>query len=214
MWSIFDNLNALIVGGMLFLMLLGIQQRVAEMNLEQTVNYIVKRQAGDLATWLEDDLLKLGRNVDWGSETPFENPIDSAGVTVRFVFFHDSTDAGGNTVRVHVRYRLTSVGHRVIRNDTVPVYRLYREECIGSGCPSAGWQVNGGGPGLLSYFKIDLLDRDARPVADPANNADQVQNTRVRFTMAAPFEVARAQVLRQVYYGSTLLIQRQMQQGS
>lgn len=67
---------------------------------------------------------------------------------------------------------------------------------------------------MLSYFKIELLDQDAQPVDDPVNNADQVQNTRVRFTMAAPFEVARAQVLRQVYYGSTLLIQRQMQQGS
>ncbi len=214
MWFIFDNLNALIVGGMLFLMLLGIQQRVAEMNLEQTVNYIVKRQAGDLATWLEDDLLKLGRNVDWESETPFENPVDSAGVTVRFVFFHDSTDAGGNAVRVYVRYRLTPAGERIIRNDTIPVYRLYREECVGSGCPSGGWKASGGGPGLLSYFKIDLLDQDAQPVPDPATNADQVQNTRVRFTMAAPFEVARSQVLRQVYYGSTLLIQRQMQQGS
>ncbi|CAM3314788.1 hypothetical protein [Rhodothermus bifroesti] len=208
MWFIFDNLNALIVGGMLFLMMLTVQQRLAEINLEQTVNYMVKRQAGDLATWLEDDLLRLGRGVDWSSETPFENPVDSAGVTVRFVFFHDSTDAAGNALRVYVRYRLQAAGHRVIRNDSVSVYRLQREECIGSSCPTGPWQASGESPGLLSYFKIDLLDRDARPIADPKNNAALVQNTRVRFTMAAPFEVARAQVLRQVYYGSTLLIDR------
>lgn len=214
MWFIFDNLNALIVGGVLFLMLVNVQRRVAEMNLEQTVNYIVKRQAGDLATWMEDDLLKLGRNVDWATETPFENPVDSAGVTVRFMFFHDSTDASGNTVRVYIRYRLIPEGQRVIRNDTIPVYRLQREECTGGGCPGGPWQYAGGGPGLLSYFKIDLLNQDAQPLADPQSNASLVQNTRVQFTMAAPFEVARSQVLRQVYYGSTLLIQRDAQQGS
>ncbi len=208
MWFIFDNLNALIVGGMLFLMLLAVQQRVAEINLEQTVNYMVKRQAGDLATWLEDDLLQLGRGVDWSSEIPFENPVDSGGVTIQFMFFRDSTDAAGNVVRVYVRYRLQAAGYRMLRNDSIRVYQLRREECIGSSCPSGPWHVSGQSPGLLSYFKIDLLDQDAQPLADPQDNATLVRNTRVRFTMAAPFQVARSQVLRQVYYGSTLLIDR------
>ncbi len=211
MWFIFDNLNALIVGSMLFLMLLTVQQRVAEINLEQSVNYMVKRQAGDLATWMEKDLLRLGEGVDWSNETPFENPVDSAGVTVRFVFFRDSIDASGQPIRIYIRYRLHAEGHRLVRSDSIPVYRLRREECIGSGCSvsSGPWQSSGGSLTLLSYFKIDLLDLDAVPISDPQNNADRVRNTRVRFTMVAPFEVARSQVLRQVYYGSTLLIQRQ-----
>lgn len=209
MWFIFDNLNALIVGSMLFLMLLTVQRRVAEINLEQAVNYMVKRQSGDLVTWLEDDLLKLGRGVDWSNEVPFANPIDSAGVTVGFMFFHDSTDAQGNPLRVYVRYRLRVVGSRMIRDELIPVYRLRREECVGNDCPEGQWQASGQSPGLLSYFKIDLLDQDAQPIPDPENNATQVRNTRVRFTMATPFEVARSQVLRQIYYGSTLLIEQQ-----
>jgi hypothetical protein len=124
------------------------------------------------------------------------------------MFFRDSTNAAGNVVRVYVRYRLQAAGYRMLRNDSVRVYQLRREECLGSSCPVGPWQFSGKSPGLLSYFKIDLLDQDAQPLADPQDNATLVRNTRVRFTMAAPFQVARSQVLRQVYYGSTLLIDR------
>lgn len=206
MWVIFDNLNALIVGGVLFLMLLGVQQRVAEINLEQSVNYIIKRQANDLATWLEDDLLRMGENVDFASEAPYENPVydNATGVTTQFVFFRDSIASDGSTIRLYIRYRLVSVGKRALQGDSIAVYRLLREERVGSG----SWQYSGSSPALLSYFRIDLLDRDAKPLSDPVAQKDQMQNTRVRFTMVTPFEVARSQVLRQVYYGSTLLVRR------
>ncbi len=207
MWVIFDNLSAMILGGTLLLMMITLQQRMVEINLEQTTNYVVKKQANDLVSWMEEELLRLGENVDFNNEVPFSNPVNNGntGVTELFEFFRDSIDANGQTIRIYIRYRLISAGYRVIREDSIPVYRLKREVKIGD---DGSWVEDGGSPALISYFRVDMLDKNAQPLADPVSQADQVQNTRVRVTLVTPFETSRSQVLQRVYYGSTLLIPR------
>lgn len=207
MWVIFDNLSAMILGGTLLLMMITLQQRMVEINLEQTTNYVIKKQANDLVSWIEEDFLRLGENVDFSDEVPFSNPSNNSntGVTESFEFFRDSIDADGQTIRIYIRYTLTQDGYRTIRGDSIPVYRLKREVKVGD---NGSWEENGGSPALISYFRVDLLDKNAQPLADPVNQADQVQNTRVRVTLVTPFETSRSQVLQRVYYGSTLLIPR------
>ncbi len=207
MWVIFDNISAAILGGTLLIIMISVQQRIMEINLEQITNYMVKRQANDLVSWMEEDLLRLGENVDFNNEVPFTNPIQNAvtGVTESFTFFRDSIDVDGQVVRIYIRYDLNPEGYRVIRGDSIPVYQLVRSVKIGE---SGSWEVSGRSPALISYFRIDLLDRDAKPLSDPAGSPELVQNTRVRVTLIPPYETSRSQVLQRVYYGSTLLIPR------
>ena len=104
-------------------------------------------------------------------------------------------------VRVQTRYELEDAGTKMLQGEEIDVYRLMRYEKVGAGA----WKSDGQSSTLLSYFRIDMLNGDAQPVADPAANASTVRNTRVRFAMVTPFEV-RGSTLNKVYYGSTLML--------
>lgn len=209
MFVFLDNLSATLIASTVLLIIVVLQARTTEINMEQATTYMVKKQASELSTWLESDLLMLGRNMTDPAVVPFENPVDSGLVTTRFTFYRDSIDTSVDpvdTIRVGVRYALLRTGTRTISDEPVDVFRLRRETQEDGGA----WTEAGGAAPLLSYFKIDMLNRDARPVAAPADvaavNADSVRNTRLRFSMVTPFETKRT-TLRQVYYGSTLMIE-------
>ncbi|RMH53139.1 MAG: hypothetical protein D6685_16065 [Bacteroidetes bacterium] len=208
MHVIFDNLNALVIGGVVVMVILSMQMRVAEINIEETANYMVKRQGVDLATWMEDDLMSLGLNIDKSAEVPFINPVDSAGITVAFEFIQDSintTVSPPDTIRITTRYDLVSTGTTEVDGENVNIYAVQRRQRLDGG----PWMDAGRSPGILSHFRIDMLNRDAVPISDPAGVAatkpDSIQNTRVRFTLVTPFETNRS-TLSRIYYGSTLMI--------
>lgn len=205
---ILDHANAILVGSFIFLMILSLQSRVQAINVEQTANYVLKSQASDLANWMEEDILSLGANMNPEKDVPFTNPVDSAGQTTSFTFSRDSLDLTvdpPDTVRIATRYELVRTGTKEVNKEEIDVYRIQRSQRIGSGA----WAVEGGSAALLGSFRIDMLDADAQPVANPvaAAQADPkaIRNTRVRFSMVTPFETTRTTV-RQAYYGSTLLI--------
>lgn len=203
MIAIFDNLNAILIGSTVILVIMAMQMRMTEMSVEQTANYMMKRQAMDLATWMEDDLLLMGRNMP-NSTVAYTNPTDSSGITVGFEFFRDSVAVVGgtlDTLRITTRYDLYRTGVHQTEKDTVDSFRLERSVKMG-GEP---WVREGGSSALLSHFKVEMLDRDALPVANPVANPNQVRNTKVSFHMVTPFETRRA-TLRRVYYGSTLMV--------
>ncbi len=208
MTLILDNLSALVVGATVFLMMLSTQLRVTEMSVEQSTSYMMKNQASSLATWVEEDILRLGENIDKTVEAPYENPVQANGRTTEFTFFRDSINtnvAPPDTLRIQTRYDLEEIGERVLEGDTLSVYRINRNVKMGGGA----WQPAGQSPPLVSVFRVDMLDMDAQVVADPvaALAADplSVRNTRVRFAMVAPYDLERS-TLQQVYYGSTLII--------
>lgn len=205
---IFDHLSAALVGATVMMMLLMLQIRLTGMSIEQTSTYMVKNQASNLATWLEEDLLQIGENMDLTKTIPFTNPVDSAGVTTTFSFFRDSLDTSvipPDTFRIETRYELKKMGSRITGGDTLDVYRIARSFRVDGG----PWKASGGSTPALGFFKIEMLNGDAVPVADPvaAATADPkaIRNTRVRFFMVTPFETATT-AIRRVYYGSTLLI--------
>jgi len=203
MIAIFDNLNAILIGSTVILVIMAMQMRMTEMSVEQTANYMMKRQAMDLATWMEDDLLLMGQNLPSGT-TAYANPKDSSGITLGFEFYRDSVAVVGgtlDTMRITTRYELFKTGVHQTEKDTVDSFRLERWVQMGSG----PWVREGGSSALLSHFKIEMLDRDALPVSDPVAHPNQVRNTKVSFHMVTPFETRRA-TLRRVYYGSTLMV--------
>ena len=202
---LFDHLAATIIGATAIFILAALMLRVGEVNVEQVANYHVKTQAADFATWLEDDLLTMGKNRPYDlTNPPFENPVDSSGFTTNFVFYWDSvTTSPVDTIRYSIRYELEKRGTRVVGSDTISVFRLarYQREDAGS------WVQSGSSSDLLSSFRIQMLNRDAVPLSDPKSDYDEVWNTRVRFSMATPFDTQNS-TIRQVFYGSTLMISR------
>lgn len=206
MTFILDHLNALIIGATAALMLAGLMLRMGEVNVEQVANYHVKTQSADLATWLEDDLLRLGDNME--GQIGFTDPVDSAGITREFVFYWDSVNTAASpidTIRMSVKYALNPTGYRVMDGDSIAVYRLQRHVREDAGA----WVASGGSSNLLSSFRIEMLNRDAQKITSPVTVAtaspDSVRNTRVRFSMATPFDT-QSSTIRQVFYGSTLMI--------
>ncbi len=208
---LYDHFTAGVIGGAVLLIFLTMQLRITEMNIEQTATYIVKTNATSLANWMEEDMLTMGKYM--GGAVAFENPVDSTGkdtVTTLFTFYKDSTDTSVDppvTFRVFTKYELLKTGTRTVGGEEIDVFRLVRSQKMGAG---ASWDQNGESGSPLSYFRVEMLNRDGKPVSNAASVAalkpDSVRNTRVRFSMASPFETERS-TIRQVYYGSTLLIQ-------
>ena len=208
MFFLYDNLVAAILGSAILLILLSINLRMLEMGREEVANYAAKRYGTDLAEWMEEDLLTLGRNRRSNGSELFESPVDSAGMTKSFTFYRNDyiSETSTDSVEVAIRYRLKYEGKGQVGDEEINLYRVVRDSSAEGG--GAGTFVyTGSAVPLVSYFKVDMLDRFVRPISDPASNPDDVRNTRVRFSIVTPFQSEETRMtLRKVHYGSTLLV--------
>lgn len=207
---LYDNLTATVIGAMVLLIVLASTQRLNEVMVERTATYTVKSQAQQMATWLEDDLLFMGRNMSRDELAITVLDTNDVGITTDFTFAYDSLQIVSDqidTTRVQIRYELEEVGTRTLGKGTVnervlPVYAMQRFRRVGAEPEEADGQSND----LLSYLRIDLLDRNTKPIENPFSvDPRAVRNTRLRFAMVTPYESDRT-FLREVYYGSTLMI--------
>lgn len=183
---IYDNLVAGLISMMILLILTSIQTQATQNNTAKTSRNAVKTHAQQLATWMEEDLSKMGKNMAAG-DAAFENPQDSTTSnwhTKQFLFKHDSLKAGGGTVQVKTRYQLERTGTRTVDGTDVELFEVNRSQKVGSG----PWQVKGGSPSDLGYFEVSMLDEDGNPVSNPLANRDDVESIRVRFSVIAPFQ--------------------------
>ena len=200
MFLVFDNLTAAIVGSVVFLIVLSVNVRMAEMNVDEISNYVAKRYGTDLAEWMEEDLLRLGEGLENEEDITFEDPVESADkmMTKSFTFYRDSVGTGGPLA---IRYELKFAAKGEVQGEPVNLFRVQRYERV----HGESWKYTGGAVPLISYFKIDMLDQNAYPVSKPKKNRHKVRNTRVRFTIVTPFQTSRT-AIRKVHYGSTILI--------
>ena len=181
---IYDNLIATFISMTVLLILASIQTEATQINTVRTSRNAVKSQAQQLATWMEEDLASMGRNMEAG-DAAFENPSDSTQWhTTRFIFKRDSLLAGGGTVRVKTRYDLEKTGTRTVDGTTETLYEVQRSQKVGSN----PWQPRGRSTGNLEYFEVNMLDENANPVSNPKANSDDVESIRVRFSVIAPFQ--------------------------
>ncbi|NBC17589.1 MAG: hypothetical protein GVY18_09785 [Bacteroidetes bacterium] len=151
-------------------------------------------------------------------------------LTRRFVFQQKVQDPADTTQTIKMRtmYRLDSLQTRTIEGDSIPIFKLVRWDSLAK--PSATYQRVAESPTLISYFKVEMLDQCGRtiPTSKTCNGAptinsppencvedptppgsqcdsDDIYDMRVRFAMVTPFDTDR-ETLREVYYGSTLLL--------
>ncbi len=206
-----DNLTAVIIAGVLGMVLFTTHVRVQSLNIEVQTQYAMRRLSADMATWMEDDILEIGRNMP-AADVPFENPVDSAGFTKTFTFFRDSVtvDAATGvsaTLRIATQYRLEKTGTRTATDGTAfPIYRVDRYVREGA---AGTWKFDGSAPPLLTHFTISMLNTNAEAISSPADtfavDPNAIRNTGIRFSMATPHEQVGV-ALQSVHFASTLMI--------
>lgn len=181
---IYDNLIATVISMTVLLILASIQTEATQINTVRTSRNAVKGQAQHLATWMEEDLADMGKNMKLGAAA-FESPVDSTQWhTTRFIFKRDSLLAGGGTVRVKTRYDLEKTGTCTVDGNTETRFEVQRSRKVGSD----PWASSGQSTANLEYFEVNMLGKDGGPVTNPKANRDEVESIRVRFSVIAPFQ--------------------------
>lgn len=165
---IYDNLIATLISTTVFLILISIQMRATQINTARTSRNIANTQAQNLATWLEEDLSRIGQNMS-PDETPYDEPTKLDGSQWHTEFSFDYVDASGTQ---NVQYDLEKTGEtRVIDGEEKDLFELKR-------APGGASASN------LEYFRIDLLNEDGNPASTPGD----VEFVRARFSVIAPFQ--------------------------
>jgi len=165
---LYDNLTATIVAMTVVLVLASIQMEATQVNAARTSRNVVNTHAQQLATWLEEDLSRIGQNMP-GVDVPYEAPTDSTDWhTTDFAFtFVDSSGT-----QVDVQYDLEKTG------ETAMIDGKEKELLVLERAP------DGGSTARLGYFTIDLLDEDANAGAA----AEEIAYVRTQFSVIAPFQ--------------------------
>jgi len=172
MQFLYDNLTATMVGTTVLLILIAIQLRATRANVEQTSRSIAFGQAETMATWLEEDLSQMGRNIDgqpftfpkrsYESASPTDSILDVSNPDSEADFEFEYND---KKIQYTLRYA----------NGGSPPYELERSfSGGGSGTGSAG---------RLGYFDIQFIKENA----SPTSSIDSIQAIRARYSVVTPF---------------------------
>jgi len=167
-------------------------------------------QGQTFAKWLEEDLERMGDNMDT-DEVPYDNPQtttldDGSKLTTQFTFYRDSLteDSDEDPIRIATRYEVSEVGSMIVDGESKTLYELTRKEQVDGGSWSS---VRGRSPSELGYFNLQLLDKNANPVSNPAGNDGSVHSVRVRFSVVSPFQNTQT-FPRSTHVGSVLLLRK------
>jgi hypothetical protein len=173
MQFLYDNLTATVVGTTVLLILIAIQMRATRANVEQMSRSIAFGQAETMATWLEEDLSQMGRNIDGKPFTFPNNPKKSEenGSPTDETLNPDSEadfkfEYNDKEIQYTLRYA----------DGESPPYELDRSVSGGGG--------GTGSAGRLGYFDIEFINKNASPTSDVGN----IQAIRVRYSVVTPFQ--------------------------
>jgi Tfp pilus assembly protein PilE len=181
---IYDNLIATLISMTVLLILASIQTQATQTNTARTSRNTVKAQAQQMATWMEEDLAEIGKNMNV-TEAAFENPQNSTDWhTTQLTFKYESLLASGGTERVKVRYELEKTGTRTVDGTDEILFEVQRSQKVGDD----PWTSEGQSPGSLEYYEVNMLDKNGAPVPNPKANRDEVESFRIRFSVIAPFQ--------------------------
>lgn len=225
MISIFDHLSSILIGSAVILILMVAQHRSSHASVEQVATHSVKAKTLVFGSWIEQDILDLGKNLG-RNRFRFKKPVtDSLGNTSRFHFYSDSTCtsgctfdgvtiAVGDSARLHTRYKLVPT-RRVMLRDTTgarqprQLMRLEREVAAtrisnGSAPDPAddAWNEDRWTIGTLSYFQVMMLERDGTVT----NNVERGDYIFVRFSVVPEWILDPENYIREIYWSTTLKV--------
>lgn len=183
---LFDNLTASLIAGTVFLILVSIQADATQQNTARLSRNFMMTQGQDFITWFEEDLAKMGKNMD-DDDVAYVPPEDSSQwhtTDFRFLF----VNASGDTVRT--QYELRQAGTRTVDGEEEKIFRIDRSRKVGSG----DWESKGQSPASLGYFEVEFLDENA----DSTGSPNDVEFIEARFSLVAPFQ-NESTVLRRMH---------------
>jgi hypothetical protein len=203
MISILDNILAGIVATTTAIVLMSAFLRVQSVNIDTTAAYASRQMGANVATWIENDLLMMGRNMPTKT-MPITAVQDSAGFTKRFAFVQGTVNSSGTTlVEIETRYTLEYAGVESASTGQ-NLYRVVRDVRVDGG----PWSRDGATPPVLRTFKIEVLDHNMKPFANLsqvlANTPQNVRNVGVQFSLAPGFRSKYA-TLAATQHASTLM---------
>ncbi|MFK7844562.1 MAG: hypothetical protein AB8G77_04615 [Rhodothermales bacterium] len=184
MISIFDNIIAIMIAGVVVIILFSIQQRSTDFNIEQTSIYSAKNSSLDFANWIEEDLKLVGTNIDHG-DVMFIAPTYTGSNTSQFLFLQETRVYPGPIItRIQTRYDVDSSSTIVLPDTTIQLYELIRHQRDSSSTTGvwSPWVETGAGPQWLSYFRIDLMNNQGQLIT----TEPQTAFLEVAFTLAMP----------------------------
>jgi hypothetical protein len=184
---IYDNLTASVVSGMVILILFSVQMRATNSSVAQTGRNVALNQARTFATWLEQDLQRMGRNIPPGGQVfvpPSRKDTDASATDTTlstedaaFTFYYkNSPSSSGKT---SVAYDIASET-RDVGGTARTLYQLTRQR---SG------NEDGQSPPTLGYFDLQFVGANANRI-DPKKASDQIRAIRVHFSVVPPFQNA------------------------
>ena len=193
---IFDNLTATLIAGVILLVLITMQVRINNANVEQTALTIAKGNALDFGDWIQEDLGNAGSGVPINQDF-IENVVTDAttGNTTRISFYRkvNPTDASAT----QITYEL--IDAETVMVDGVPVQLYQLQRCEGAAtCPANSPNLMGQSAAALSYFNIDFLD-DSGWLAGTVG----AKYMRIRFAMASVLN-ENTNHLREAQWGTVL----------
>ena len=218
MQPIFDNLNALLIGGILLLTLSVTQARSQRAGIEQVASHSVKAKTLVFGQWIERDVLGLGANVGRNAYR-FDDPtVDAAtGNTTRWRFHSDSVRIDGSVLRRVVQYRLVPTTRAAFRDTTYQLYEVQRDSAtvavrngVADPVRSDDWQRSIWSIGTLSFFQIQLIDRQGNTprVGGPAGpvDVDRADYVRIRFGVVPEYVLKPDNYIRELYWVRTMKV--------
>lgn len=184
MQFIYDNLTASVISGTVLLILFTVQMRATSSSIAQTGRNFALNRAQTFATWLEQDLQRVGRNRSNDEEifsglnrvnaeesrSPTGKTLSTEGGSA-FTFYFGS---GKTAVTYDVSAR-----QKTIAGEQRTVYQLTRSP-------------DGRSPSNLGYIDIQFIDENAKVIDNPEtawkNSPSRFQAIRVHFSIIPPFQ--------------------------
>ena len=164
MISIFDNLTAIMIFGVVLLILLAIQSRSLGESGELLSMYSGKVASLDLARLLEADMDIVGDGItqdsSFFSTALFTAPVQDGVLTREFVFNQVLPKDSLSFMGKQHRYRLVDESTIMIDTHAVQTYRLIREDRTDSTGIFTLWEKRWESYPLLTYFNITMTDEN------------------------------------------------------
>jgi hypothetical protein len=200
---IYDKLAATMIATAVLLMILSMQMRLNDANIEQTALYSVKRQSLDLGDWLQKDIGNAGSGVPINESYIEDYVVDAETENTQRFSFRGKINAA-DASPTQITYELAAADTLEVGGETEILYQLYR--CVDSAtCSAASTALTGSSPPSITFFRIDLLDESGSAWTAGTSSAYYL---RIRFSMSSPWSTDDAH-MRIAHWGTVLPVQQQ-----
>lgn len=180
---VLDNMSATIVFATVAFVLALTQFNMQQDSAEATIAYMAKKQMLGFAELIEDEFELMGEGIS-GTKI-VSHSTDADGRTTSFIFNRDISSTA-----TQIEYRLVATETVTVQGRDVEIFRVDRYE--------DGVQV-GGGPAMLTDFRIELLTSTGA-AATPST----ARVVRVRMSLGHNVGNMEDHAVNVSYWGTTL----------